>query len=43
MKKLVKHQMKFLRNDENTEDDELNIVKKQKEENKKLQEELDND
>jgi molecular chaperone GrpE len=27
--------------DESTEDDELNIVKKQKEENKKLQEELD--
>lgn len=28
-------------NEENAEDDELNIVKKQKEENKKLQEELD--
>ena len=28
-------------NEETTEDDELNIVKKQKEENKKLQEELD--
>jgi len=31
-----------LGNDENEEDDELNAVKKQKEENKKLQEELDN-
>ena len=29
------------KSDENTEDDELNMVKKQKEENKKLQEELD--
>ena len=32
----------ILENDENSEDDELNLVKKQKEENIKLQEELDN-